>query len=307
MNARSWLQSGGIRTGVDYHAPFRGSLMGSLAVTNSPNGCLIRDPQPLISIIIPTRNSASTLSILLRSVQLQTYSHREVLVIDNGSTDSTIQIARKYRCKVLEAGPERSAQRNTGARAAQGDLFLFLDADMELTLGILEACVQRAREADGLCIREVTVGRTYWARVRAFERLRYFRSDLFEAARCFWRDVFEHLGGYDPALTGLEDYDLHARFHQARFRLGWVETPLLHHEEAVGFCSYLGKRQYYGSTDWIYAAKHPLRWRQQRSLPRRLRCILGKPLRATDLLLLPGLITMRGVEWLLRNSRKGRA
>jgi glycosyltransferase involved in cell wall biosynthesis len=224
----------------------------------------------------------------------------EVLIVDNSSVDSTVRIAEEHSCRVIEAAPERSVQRNEGAREARGDLLLFVDADMELAPGLLNACVERAGPADALCIREATTGSGYWVRVRAFERSRYFKSNLFEAARCYRKKVFEELGGYDPTLTGLEDYDLHARLLDAGFVLGWVETPLFHHEGGIGILSYLAKRKYYMKTDRIYASKHPRRWREQCSVRNRFRCILKKPITPLDTPLLPGLMIMRSLEWFLR-------
>ncbi len=222
------------------------------------------------------------------------------MIVDNSSVDSTVHIANEHSCRVIESAPERSVQRNAGAKQARGDLLLFVDADMELAPGLLDACVERASAADALCIREVTAGDGYWVRVRAFERSRYFGSNLFEAARCFRREAFEELGGYDPTLTGLEDYDLHARLLKEGFVIDWVETPLMHHESDVGILSYLAKRRYYMKTDWIYASRHPRRWREQCSVRNRIRYILRKPITALDTPLLPGLIITRGVEWFLR-------
>jgi len=171
---------------------------------------------------------------------------------------------------------------------------------MELAPGLLETCIRVSQEVDGVCIRETTIGDGYWVRVRSFERSRYFRTNLFEAARGFWRDVFSQLGGYDATLTGLEDYDLHARFVEMGFRLGWVETPLFHHEEGLTLSEYLRKRAYYGRTDRRYAARYPQRWREQRSLMRRIQYVLGGPMQPADLILLPGLAIMRGLERLVR-------
>jgi cellulose synthase/poly-beta-1,6-N-acetylglucosamine synthase-like glycosyltransferase len=57
---------------------------------------------PLVSIIIPTRNSARTLEKCLESIKHQTYSNIEVIVVDNFSDDETIEIAKKYTEKTYE-------------------------------------------------------------------------------------------------------------------------------------------------------------------------------------------------------------
>ncbi len=259
-----------------------------------------RPKRPFISVIIPTRNNSGTLAPLLTSLHGQGYRDLEILVVDNASTDDTRAIAEGAGARVFLQGPERSAQRNRGAREARGDLLLFLDSDMEATPGLLQEVAERASQADGLCLREIITGSDYWTRVRAFERARYFRSDLFEAARAFWRDVFDRLGGYDPALTGQEDYDLHARFLEAGYRLGWADRPLLHHEEAIGFFQYLRKRGYYGRTDSLYASKHPDRWRRQRSAVLRIRFLLDGGLDPAAVPLLWGWLALRGLERAVR-------
>ena len=70
--------------------------------------------QPLVSIIVPTYNSEKFLEGCLESIQKQTYSHIELIVVDNNSKDNTKEIARKYTEKVFNQGPERSAQVNFG-------------------------------------------------------------------------------------------------------------------------------------------------------------------------------------------------
>ena len=87
---------------------------------------------PLVSIIVPTRNSERYLSACLCSIREQDYPNVELLVVDRDSTDCTVEIALTYGATVLNAGPERSAQVNAGALAAQG-IFLFrVDSDFVL-------------------------------------------------------------------------------------------------------------------------------------------------------------------------------
>ncbi len=255
-----------------------------------------------VSVIIPTHNSSKTLPCLLFSVQQQTHKSIETIVVDNHSLDRTKDIAKKFDARVLCGGPERSAQRNLGARNSTGDLFLFLDADMEMTPNVVEACVDGIEGgADALCLLEHSIGSGYWSRARALERSQYFGSEIFEAARCFRRNAFEELGGYDSAMTGVEDLDIQARLDEAGYQLGWVKTPILHHEENFGLRDYLRKRAYYARTDRVYASRHPSRWRRQRSIRERWLHLSRSGWSLEALELLPGLVIVRGVEWLLRS------
>src|SRR3989304_9732791 len=91
------------------------------------------DREPLVSIIVTTKNESDVIERLLKSIKSQTHDNLEIIVVDNQSSDRTKEISKQYTRNVYDYGPERSAQRNFGARKAGGQYFLFLDADMELT------------------------------------------------------------------------------------------------------------------------------------------------------------------------------
>lgn len=96
---------------------------------------------PLVSIIIPTRNSARTLETCLLSIQNQSYPNIEIIVVDNFSTDGTYEIANKYAQKSYQKGPERTEQKNHGIEQASGEYVCFIDSDMELTSQVIQSCV----------------------------------------------------------------------------------------------------------------------------------------------------------------------
>ena len=89
----------------------------------------------LFSIVIPTFNRANFLSIAINSIQKQSYSNWEVLIIDDGSTDNTKEIVsikskKDNRIKYFfQKNQERSAARNNGIKIASGDFICFLDSD----------------------------------------------------------------------------------------------------------------------------------------------------------------------------------
>ena len=88
---------------------------------------------PLVSIIIPVYNTGRYLEPALRSALNQTWSAIEVIVVDDGSTDGSLEVARRFegdRLRVITQKNQGScAARNTGARAARGDYLQFLDHD----------------------------------------------------------------------------------------------------------------------------------------------------------------------------------
>jgi len=86
----------------------------------------------MLSIVIPTLNEEKYLPKLLNDIRRQTFSDYEIIVSDACSEDNTTKVAEDFSCKVVVSSKERrhpSIQRNTGAKIAQGDILLFLDAD----------------------------------------------------------------------------------------------------------------------------------------------------------------------------------
>src|SRR6266436_3475630 len=102
----------------------------------------------LVSVIIPCYNQAHFLHEAIDSVLAQTYSNREILVVDDGSSDATAAVARSYphvRYVYQEnAGP--SAARNTGLKQTRGEYLVFLDADDRLLPEALEVGVDCLRQ-----------------------------------------------------------------------------------------------------------------------------------------------------------------
>src|ERR1700716_3420210 len=88
---------------------------------------------PAVSVIIPCRNAAAWLADSIESCLGQTWSDLEVIVVDNGSTDGSLALARSYQLqsiKVLECARRgASAARNAGLEQARGAFIQFLDAD----------------------------------------------------------------------------------------------------------------------------------------------------------------------------------
>ena len=89
---------------------------------------------PRISVIIPAYNRAGVISRAIDSVFAQDFSDFELIVVDDGSTDSTVEVARGHddpRLRLVELGRNRgsNAARNAGIKAASAPLIAFLDSD----------------------------------------------------------------------------------------------------------------------------------------------------------------------------------
>lgn len=224
---------------------------------------------PLLSVVVPTRNEARNIGPCLAALDdARRQGWCETLVVDNASDDDTAAIARAAGARVFEQGPERSAQRNRGWHEARAPWVLFLDADMRMppdTLAEIRRRIAAPDAPDALFVRETRVGRGWWIRVRNFERS-FYDATCIDALRVFSRDLLEKTGGYDPAITGFEDWDLDLRCAAAGARTAITDGALLHDEGEFSWRRHLRKKGYYAGFADGYRAKwgahHPALRRQ---------------------------------------------
>jgi len=172
--------------------------------------------KPLVSIVISTKNEEKNIENCLKSIVFQTYPKEniEIIVVDNSSTDKTKEISQKFTNKVFDKGPERSAQRNYGMlEKSSGEYLMFLDADMILSPDVIEKCVKKmegAKDVVGIYISEVVLGKSYFSRVRRFERS-FYDGTIVDGVRFIKKTAFEKIGGFDEELYAAEDWDLDKR------------------------------------------------------------------------------------------------
>lgn len=211
-----------------------------------------------ISIIITTKNEEKNIENCLKSILTQTCPKDkiEIIVVDNGSTDKTRGIARKYTDKIFEKGPERSVQRNFGVEKSEGEYFLYLDADMILDKDTVKKCVDKvisSTETVGLYLPEIVMGSKFFSKVRRFERS-FYDGTVIDCARFIKKDAFLKVGGFDKSMTGPEDWDLDKKLRSIGKTL-LVTTPIYHNEAAMNLKKYLGKKGYYAKSFNAYIAK----------------------------------------------------
>ncbi|MBI2011685.1 glycosyltransferase [Candidatus Daviesbacteria bacterium] len=222
-----------------------------------------------LSIIIPTKNEEKNIVRLLKSIDPKL---AEVILVDNFSTDKTVKLATPYLNKLFLAGPERSAQRNFGAKKASGDYLLFLDADMALSKNLIEKCLNATSEKKTIwAIKEKSIGRSFWGKALALERNCYIDQDYIIAARFFSKKDFLKIGGYDPNLPAGEDWDLTQRFINKGYRIQIINTPIIHHESTDSILNLLKKEYYYIKNIQKYAKKHPNAFKNQSSIIYRIK------------------------------------
>jgi glycosyltransferase involved in cell wall biosynthesis len=223
--------------------------------------------RPTVSVLIPTRNASVYLASCIDSLRKQKGADVEVIVIDNGSTDGTVETAERIADVVLAAGPERSTQLNTGARDASGTFLYRVDADFIVGDGLLAAAVQECRNgSDAVVVSNISSPHvSWWARVRHFERQMYDGDHLNVAARFFTREAFAAVGGFDESLIAGEDYDIHNRLLAAGFRIGTIASSEVHLGEPRTLGEFAAKCYYYGKSMKAFLRRNGLRGAWQMS------------------------------------------
>jgi glycosyltransferase involved in cell wall biosynthesis len=216
--------------------------------------------QPLVSIIIPTKNSRNTLNPTLQSIVNQTYSNYEIIVVDNYSTDNTVELAQQYTTKVYIEAPERSAQVNFGIRKAEGKYIYEVGSDFVLEPNVIEEAVRKCEleGCDALTIHNTSDETiSFWAKVRKFERDMYQNDELNVAARFMRKDILDKVGYFDEKMIAAEDYDLHNRIVAAGYRVGRISAKETHIGEPKTIRELIKKHYYYGTTLHEFLAKNP--------------------------------------------------
>ena len=233
-----------------------------------------------LSVVITTRNEEANVANCIRAFDA-VRDEVEIIVVDNGSTDATKRIAADLGAKVMDKGPERSAQRNLGWRTAAADWVVVLDADMILPketireiLAIAGGGMDFRRETEdtssGLSsevqsplaywIPEIRTGSGIRVKARNFERS-FYDGTCIDALRLFHKSVLEKTGGYDENLiAGPEDWELDIRVLATGAKCAVLVNPLIHNEKRLTLKRMLEKKAYYSKSMAAYQAKwkgHP--------------------------------------------------
>ncbi|HEY3104444.1 MAG TPA: glycosyltransferase family 2 protein [Pyrinomonadaceae bacterium] len=220
---------------------------------------------PVVTVIIPTYNRRRWIGECLDSIKAQTYKNLETLVIDDCSTDETVEWLRHtpdYDFVTVHVQPQNggaSVARNTGIKMARGELIVFIDSDDLLAPNHIEKAVAifNAEENIGLFACDSTIigtegevlhsGRT-WHEIQSEIRNYPVRTgvrklkDVFIFSNIFPgftlpKRVFAQVGDFDQSIFPMDDYDLMLRVAGAGYGIYYCHEPLALRREHSGQCS----------------------------------------------------------------------
>ncbi|HEY9694333.1 MAG TPA: TIGR04283 family arsenosugar biosynthesis glycosyltransferase [Oculatellaceae cyanobacterium] len=173
-----------------------------------------------ISIIIPVLNEANTITPTLAN--LKNASNVEIIVVDGGSKDETITLAKSSGVQVISSSLGRATQMNLGATVATGDILLFLHADTRIPHDF-DILIRKALAGNFIAgAFELKIDANLRG-IRLIEKMVNLRSHLFslpygDQAIFIWSKVFKKIGGF-PDLPIMEDFELMRQLK----RLGKIE------------------------------------------------------------------------------------
>jgi len=221
----------------------------------------------VFSIIIPMHNSEKTIGKCLRAVFASNFRDFEVIAVDDASTDNTLEIARKFPCKIihLKRNLGQAKARNVGAKVANGKILIFLDSDALLkkdTLQkVVDALANRGLDAVGGMI-ALPTGHTDLATFYKNAHHHYFQTKLATDTNvlsgvlfAIRKKVFENAGGFNERFREAEDIELSQRLSKNGFKIRLDKSIEVVHLQTYSFLDIL-KKDFWKAFYWVRLIFH---------------------------------------------------
>ncbi len=197
---------------------------------------------PLVSIVIPTYNHAPMLQRALATVIEQTYQNWNAIVVNNYSTDNTLEVVAQFndpriQCVNFRNNGVIGASRNEGIALATGKYVAFLDSDDTWFPAKLEKCVEILESgSDLVCHAEYWIDESGYSRLVAYgpskaathHNLIYKGNRISTSATVVRTALLKEVHGFDvaPELISTEDYDLWIRLATKSNKFAFIDEPL---------------------------------------------------------------------------------
>ncbi len=219
---------------------------------------------PKISVVIPCFNNANTIIETIESVIKQVYSSIEMIIVNDGSTDSSEQVISNYieskkitnitLINQVNAGPSKS--RNNGANIATGTYLMFLDADDLLAPTYIDTCITHLERDKNLNI-VYTEGEYFGAKkgkwnLPNFSIPNFLESNCIPISAVIRNEVFKKVGGFDEKLGYTEDWDLWIRIVQEAGGVYKIDQPLFFYRKRFDKSSITDNSKNLGQQSTIY-------------------------------------------------------
>lgn len=238
-------------------------------------------PDPTVSVVVPVLNAADTIGALLESLAAQSFAGAwEVIVADNGSTDGSVEEARRWEgrlpgLRIVSSGERRGSAYalNAGTEATRAPLIAYCNADDVVSSGWLEAIVgildDHELATGPIDLALLNPAETYrWRGVTGWERIPKWHRFLPSALGCnlaVRRTLFDQLQGFERSMAHGTDFDFEWRAELAGATLGFAPKAVVHWRSRGSPSAYFRAHVGYGDAD----VRLFTRFRSQ-GMPRRL-------------------------------------
>lgn len=181
----------------------------------------------LVSVVIPCYNSEDFISQTINSVIEQTYSNYEIIVVDDGSTDRSLELIKKYKSQItIYESTNKGAchARNLGASKAKGEFIIFLDSDDLFSINTLEVLVENISKKNpiSMCIwHRLKLINGDWKIIKSIIENKPPKNDFILGWLSGWyiptsgvlwsKNLFFNIGMFDETISANQDGDLMLR------------------------------------------------------------------------------------------------
>jgi glycosyltransferase involved in cell wall biosynthesis len=170
-----------------------------------------------------------------------------------------VEIAKMMGSTVMLHDGGRSAQKNWGAKFANGEYLYFVDSDFILDPNVISSCLEAIEDADGVVIRNQDITKSSKVSQLIASRRRIMSYDPLNVAIRFVRkEAFDRLGGFDSDLIAGEDLDLHRRFLLSGFKMEYSQAREWHLGSPAKWKDFLNGNLYYSPNVVRSTSKSPL-------------------------------------------------
>lgn len=204
----------------------------------------------VVSVVVPVYNNAGTIGECLDSLLSQSFEEKEIIVVDDGSTDGTRDIVMGLPVKLVATDHRgRSHARNVGIREAKGRIVGFAEGDAVYDLGFLARSVAHfAKDDVGGVIGPYFVKnpRNFLTKCKDVERRVHFSDYKPFTGWVYRKDALERIGYFDERLDCGEDVDVGIRVRMAGFRIVYEPQARWWHEEPASWSELVRRQFWYG-------------------------------------------------------------